>query len=240
MAFATWFAFALGGSFFVLIFYIPIWFQAIKGVSATESGIRNLPMIMALVIMSILSGIMVTVIGYYTPYMIASSIFMAIGAGLLSTLEVDTSHAKWIGYQVVYGFGVGFGMQQALIAAQTVLHIDDVPVGTSLIMFLQTLGGALFVSIAQNIFTNRLLSNLAAKVPSLDPSLVLQTGATNLKNAIIAKYDPGILSSVLIAYNKALQQTFYVSVAIAALSVIGSVGMEWKSVKGKKVATAMA
>lgn len=240
MAFSCWFAFALGGSFFVLIFYIPVWFQAIKGVSATESGIRNLPMIMALVVMSILSGILVTVTGYYTPWMIASSIFMAVGVGLLSTFEVDTGHAKWIGYQVIYGFGVGFGMQQALIAAQTVLHIDDVPVGTSLIMFIQTLGGALFISIAQNIFTNRLLSNLAAKVPSLDSNLVLSTGATNLKTAITREYGPSILGDVLIAYNKALQQTFLVSVAIASLSIIGSAGMEWKSVKGKKIETAMA
>ena len=181
--------------------------------------------------MSVISGIGVTLIGYYTPYMIASSILMAVGVGMLSTFQVETGHAQWIGYQIIYGFGVGFGMQQALIAAQTVLHIDDVPVGTSLIMFMQTLGGALFISVAENIFTNKLSSNIASRVPSIEPSIILKTGATSLKHAI----NSNLLPDVLIAYNKALTQTFYVSLALAAFSIIGSLGIEWKSVKGKKI-----
>ncbi|MCJ1262827.1 MFS sugar transporter [Lobaria immixta] len=239
MAFSTWFVLCLGGSFFGILFYIPIWFQAIKGTTATESGIRNLPMILSLVLMSILSGGAVTVLGYYTPWMIASSILMSIGVGLLSTLEVDSGHAKWIGYQIIYGFGVGFGMQQPIIAAQTVLKLDDVPVGTSLIIFMQTLGGALFISVAQNIFTNRLVSNLLDKVPTLDPSIVLRTGATSLKHAVDADH-ADLLPGVLFAYNRALTQTFYVSLALAALSIFGSVGIEWKSVKGKKIESVMA
>lgn len=239
MAFSTWFVLCLGGSFFGILYYIPIWFQAIKGTTATESGIRNLPMILSLVLMSILSGGAVTVLGYYTPWMIASSILMSIGVGLLSTLEVDSGHAKWIGYQIIYGFGVGFGMQQPIIAAQTVLKLDDVPVGTSLIIFMQTLGGALFISVAQNIFTNRLVSNLLEKVPTLDPSIVLRTGATSLKHAIDADH-ADLLPDVLFAYNGALTQTFYVSLALAALSIFGAVGIEWKSVKGKKIESVMA
>lgn len=196
-------------------------------------------MILALVIMSIASGGAVTALGYYTPFVIASSILMAIGAGLISTFEVDTGNAKWIGYQIVYGFGVGFGMQQALIAAQTVLHLDDVPVGTSLIMFMQTLGGALFISIAQNVFTNSLLSNLASKAPEFPSDLVLRTGATSLKDAVV-RINANLLPNVLVAYNEALRQTFYTSLAVAALSFIGAVGIEWKSVKGKKIEMAMA
>lgn len=196
-------------------------------------------MILALVLMSIVSGGAVTALGYYTPFMIASSIFMAIGAGLISMFEVDSGKAEWIGYQIIYGFGVGFGMQQALIAAQTVLHLDDVPVGTSLIMFMQTLGGALFISIAQNIFTNSLVSNLASKAPGFPSDIVLHTGATSLKDAV-ARFNADLLPNVLVAYNEALRQTFYTSLAIAALSIIGAVVVEWKSVKGKKIETAMA
>lgn len=146
---AAWFNASLGASFFVLIYYVPIWFQAIKGTSATESGIRNLPMILGLVIMSIGSGIAVTVFGYYAPFMILSSILMAIGVGLISTWKVDSGSAMWIGYQALYGIGVGFGMQQALIAVQTVLPLKDVPVGTSIMNFCLTLGGALFISVGK-------------------------------------------------------------------------------------------
>lgn len=114
----------------VVIYYIPIWFQAIKGVSAVESGIRNIPLILGLVIVSMISGIFITVLGYYTPFMILSSVLMATGAGLISTFKVGTGHAMWIGFQAIYGFGVGAGMQQGIIAAQTVCTLDDVPTAT--------------------------------------------------------------------------------------------------------------
>lgn len=122
-----------------------------------------------------------------------------------------------------------------LIAAQTVLPLDDVPIGTTIIIFVQTLGGALFISVAQNIFTNQLMKNLIKNV-SIDPQLVLHVGATNLRKAV----DPALLPGVLTAYNSAITQTFYVSMAMAAFSILGSALIEWKSVKGKKLETVAA
>ena len=231
IACGCWYVFCLGGSFFIFIYYLPIWFQAIKGTSAVESGIRNLPMILSLVLISIFAGIAITILGYYTPFMIASSVIMSIGAGLLSTFKVDTGHSMWIGYQAVFGLGIGLGMQQPMIAAQTVCDLADVPTATAVTNFCLTLGGALFISVGQNIFSNKLFTNLAATVPNVNPSVVLNTGATSLRTAI----DPGDLSGVLEAYNRAITSTFYVSVAMAAFSIVGSLGMEWKSVKGKKL-----
>ena len=230
----AWFTICLGGAFFVFIYFIPIWFQAIKNTTATKSGINSLPMILALVLLSIVSGILVTTFGYYTPWMIASSIFMAIGAGLLSTWEVDTASSKWIGYQVVYGIGVGMGMQQAIIAVQAVLPLRDIPMGTSIMNFTLTLGGALFISVGQNVFTNRLISNLATAAPKVPSYIVLKTGATNLRTEI-QKFDAGSLDGVQTAYNDAIMSTFYVSVAMASLSIFGSAVMEWKSVKDEPV-----
>lgn len=178
-----------------------------------------------------IAGIAVTKLGYYTPFVIASSIVMSIGAGLLTTLKVDSGHAMWIGYQALVGIGVGFGMQQTMIAVQVVLAKEDVPTGTAIVIFSQTLGGALFISVAQSIFTNSLLKNLAAVVPDLDPAIVLATGATELKNAI----DPKYLAGVLVAYNDTLTTTFRVGVAMAALSIFGALALEWKSVKGVKI-----
>ncbi|KAJ8097204.1 major facilitator superfamily domain-containing protein [Lipomyces tetrasporus] len=231
MAFSTAFAFLLGASFFIFVYYIPLWFQAIKGVSATKSGIMSIPMVLSLVVFSLLVGGAVTIFGYYVPMFYLSAVLSSVGAGLLTTFNTTTGHSKWIGYQVIYGAGIGAGMQMPLIAAQTVLNLDDVPVGTSLIVFAQTLGGALFVSVAQNVFSNRLVQGVIEAAPGLDPTLVSNTGATNLKTMIPPQY----LSQVQIAYSQALTETWYVSVAMSALSIIGAVGMEWKSVKGKKL-----
>jgi hypothetical protein len=64
---------------------------------------------------------------------------MIVGAGLISTFKPNTGHAKWIGYQVLYGFGLGCGTQAPVMAAQTVLELEDVPVGMSIQIFMQTL-----------------------------------------------------------------------------------------------------
>lgn len=196
----------------------------------------NLPAILGLVIISMLCGGLVTAIGYYTPFMLISSVLMAIGAGLLSTFETDTNHSKWIGYQFIFGAGVGFGMQQTLVAVQTALPKADVAIGTAIMMFSQTLGGALFISVGQNVFTNQLIKNLQTVVPGLNPAIVLQVGATELKNQIEERF----LSGVLVAYNQTLTQTFYVSVAAAAMSILGAVFVEWKSMKGKQIQMAAA
>jgi len=115
VASSAWFGVSLGAAFFLFVYYLPIWFQAIKGVSATKSGIMSLPLILGVVICSVVAGGLVTVFGYYAPFMIASSVLMAIGAGLLTTFKVNTGHAEWIGYQALFGIGVGLGMQQILI-----------------------------------------------------------------------------------------------------------------------------
>ena len=120
------------------------------------------------------------------------------------------------------------------MAVQTVLDIKDVPTGTSVLIFLQTLGGALFVSIGQSVFTNKLKDDLALYVPSLDPTIVLSTGATNIQYLIPKEFLPG----VTLSYNNALTRAFTVSTAMAAMSIIGSALIEWKSVKGKKVEVA--
>lgn len=231
VAASAWFGVSLGAAFFLFVYYLPIWFQAIKGVSATKSGIMSLPLILGVVICSVVAGGLVTTFGYYTPFMIASSVLMAIGAGLLTTFKVNTGHAEWIGYQALFGIGVGMGMQQILIAVQTALPAADIPTGTAIVMFFQTLGGALFISVGQNVFTNKLVSGLKAAVPDLDPAIVLRTGATELKSAIGEQYRAGVLK----AYNDALTNSYYVAAALATLSIVGSLAVEWKSVKGKKI-----
>ena len=163
--------------------------------------------------------------------MIVSSILSAIGCGLLSTLEPDSGHPKWIGYQALTGIGIGLGMQQPLIAVQTVLDITDVPVGTSIIIFIQTLGGALFVSIAQSVFTNKLVDGLAQYAPSVDPSIILRTGATSIQSTV----EKAVLPGVTLAYSEALTKSFLVAAIMAAFTIIGSCAIEWKSVKGKKI-----
>ena len=72
------FSFLLFGSFLALCYFLPIWFQAIKGDTATESGIHNLPSILGTTIFSIVAGGMVFGLGYYTWACILASALAAV------------------------------------------------------------------------------------------------------------------------------------------------------------------
>ncbi|KAI2640361.1 putative efflux pump [Hypomontagnella submonticulosa] len=229
------FAFGIGSGFFIMVYYIPIWFQTVQGVSAVDSGIRNLPMLISVVVFAMGAGALVTIFGYYAPFMILGTVLMSIGGGLLSTWKPDTATGTWIGYQILFGAGVGMSMQQPLMAVQTVLDIKDVPTGTSVLVFVQTVGGALFVSVGQSVFSNKLVQELAANIPGLDVSSVRSAGATALQNTLPAEMIP----KVVLSYSNALTTTFLVGAALAAFTVFGSATIEWKSVKGKNVEAAL-
>ncbi|KAH9904472.1 putative MFS aflatoxin efflux pump [Xylariomycetidae sp. FL2044] len=225
----AWVIFFIGGQMNVFLYFIPIWFQAIQGVSAVESGIRLLPFPLATIIASILVGIGATASGYYTPFLLLGSVLMAVGAGLLTTWQVHTSMSQWVGYQVLYGLGIGMGIQAPNLAAQTVLPLDDVATGTALMLFNQLLGGAIFVSVGQSVFTNGLVRHLSG-VSGFDSSMVRNTGTEGLSSSV----PPELKAQILVGYNEALRGSFQVGLILASLTIIGALGMQWRSVKSSQ------
>ena len=209
---------------------MPIWFQAIKGVPAVQSGIRTIAMILPLTVGSIIAGQATSRVGYCNPFMYASSILMAIGAGLYITLDLGTSAGKWIGYQILFGFATGIGIQQGAIIAQTVLDKIDVPVGITIIFFLQSLGGAVFLSVGENVFETRLVRGLTKVLKNLNAAEIFNAGATNLRNSV----PKANLRAALIEYNLAIRQTFIVATTMASLAIFGVLFVRWTSVKGTK------
>ncbi|KAH8891166.1 MFS general substrate transporter [Thozetella sp. PMI_491] len=233
---AAIFTFCANAAFLGSLYYLPIWFQAVKHASAVDSGLMNLGMLGSMIVFTMVGGVGVTALGYYAPFMLISTVLSAIGFGLISKFKPDSSQAEWIGYQVIAGAGLGMGLMQPLMAVQNVLDIKDVPSGTAVIVFMQTLGAALFVSICQNVFTNKLVEYVQEYVPGLDPMVLLLTGATNIQSVVPAD----MLQSVVLAYNDALAKTFLISAVLSAVTVIGSVSIEWKSMKDKKAALTAA
>ncbi|KAL3475416.1 major facilitator superfamily domain-containing protein [Aspergillus californicus] len=223
-------SFCISAALMVLTYYLPIWFQSIKNVSAMQSGLMNLPTIIATVTASLLSGTLVNIFGYYTPFMYVSPILAAIGAGLLSTLTPTSGHAEWIGYQALFGLGVGTGTTMPLVAVQAALDYEDIPSATVIMMFMQTFGGALLVSVAQNIFQTLLVRNLARDAPGVDAAEIITAGATKIRDVVPAE----MLSNVLVAYNDAITRSFYAATALSALAIVGALPVQWISVKKNK------
>ncbi|KAI0485983.1 MFS general substrate transporter [Xylaria cf. heliscus] len=222
---ASVFMFALAGSFLMAIYYLPLWFQVVKGATATQSGIYTLPFVLSLVVASTLSGAFTQKVGYYVPAMIASPSLLATGQGLMSTFRVDEVSSHWIGFQVVAGFGLGLGLQASSLAAQAVLPVPDVPIGIAIMFFAQQLGGGIFTSVGQNLLSTYLVSNL--HIPGLSAEQITNEGVTELLTSVAPEYR----LTVKTVYNQAISQIFRCAMGVALAAVVAALFMEWKNVK---------
>ncbi|KAJ3578728.1 hypothetical protein NPX13_g1839 [Xylaria arbuscula] len=222
-----WYGVWLGAAVFVFTYYLPIWFQAIQGTSATDSGVRTLPSVLGQVVFALVGGALASALGHFVPLLIVSSVLSAVGAGLLSTLKVDSNTGHWIGYQLVMAVGVGIGSQNVNLIGQVAVPFKDMAIATSILSFTGTLSSSIFLAVAQSVFQNQLIKHLASKAPGVDAAIVFAQGPSALRASVTAEQLPAALE----AYNEALIQTFYIGVAAAALSIVGPVFMDWLSLK---------
>ena len=188
-------------------------------------------MVLSLVVGSILGGILTSKIGYYMPFLYAGICIAAVGGGLLTTLQVNTSTGQWIGYQIVYGLGLGACFQAPSMAAQTVLPRDKVSIGASLMLFAQTLFGAIFVSVGQNVLDGRLAKRLS-DILNVTPQQIEEAGATGLLDSV----QPKDRLAAQKAYNDSLRLCFQVALILACLAILGALAMEWRNVKKEEKA----
>lgn len=128
------YSFTIAGTYFLVLYFLPIYFQVIDNVSPIQSGVRNLPLILAITLATVSSGIGVTVTGRPMPFMVVAAAVSTVGVGLLYTLTIGSSSAKWIGYQVLTGLGLGLGFQVPVSAVQATLPQIDIPSGSAMII----------------------------------------------------------------------------------------------------------
>lgn len=214
----------------VFEYYLPTYFQTIREYTPAESGYLMLPCLVGYLIATVAHGAAVTTIGYYSPLMLFASITMPIFAGVMTTFTTSTTVVKMAGYTAAMGFAGGIGFQGPQSAVQTVLPERDASLGLSVIIFAQNIGPAVSIAIAQTIFLNRLSENLRVLVPGLSPKTVDSLGLSDIK----ALAGEAKMEMALGVFDTSLMQTWYLAVGLACLTMVGSLAMEWKSVKDKK------
>jgi MFS family permease len=128
------YAFFFLGSYFLVIYYLPIYFQSVDNVSATRSGVDNLPLILAVTVAMISSGIFITATGIASPIKVSGAAIAIVASGLLYTLDTDTSTGKWIGYQILGGVGWGIAWQVPIMVGQGNADPKDISSVTAIIL----------------------------------------------------------------------------------------------------------
>ncbi|KAE8158678.1 efflux pump antibiotic resistance protein [Aspergillus tamarii] len=208
------FIFLVAGAFFMLLYYMPIYFQTVKGNSAEESGIRTLPLIVSAGVMAVLGAIGLGISGYPTPFLLVGAILISIGAGLLYTLDIVTPPKLWIPYQILAGLGIGVSLQVPIIMNQATVDASDMSTMTSMTLFFKCLGASIFMQTGQTIFLGKVKRNLEmASVANVSPNMILTGGLLSGQGT-----DSMSNSGFRAAYLGGLKDVFVLVVALSGLA----------------------
>jgi len=201
-------------------YYLPLWYQA-KGSSATHSGLDILPFLISVVIGAGVTGAIITKTGRYWWFLFLSPLFISVGGGILYTLAASTGTPRLIGYQIIYGAGIGCCIQNFMVAIQAEYAFDEkmIPQATSVATFSQVIGNVVGIAIAGSVFSNQLKLNLVRYVPNLSPEDLQRI----LQSVTIVSTLPNeVRSQVLISYVRALDPVFLIGVPAGALTCLVS------------------
>ncbi|KAH6984361.1 putative MFS transporter [Ilyonectria sp. MPI-CAGE-AT-0026] len=233
----TWanalYSYISNGADFQVIFYLPIYFQSIHGQSAIMSGVNSIPFLAFFALGAMVSGAAIGKTRHLQPYQLLSALLMTAGAALLYTMVVDSSQARYIGPQVLFGFGLGLGNQIPMTAVQGFSKPENVANSTGIMLMCQSISGAYFITVAQSLFANRMLQTLSTTAPNIDTIKVINTGASEIQHV----FDGGDLAAVLDAYMVGIKSVFAFSLAGSVLTVIIALVIPFKKLpdyEGKK------
>ncbi|KAL7411362.1 ABC transporter [Mrakia frigida] len=211
-------------------YYLPLFYQAVKEHSPTKSGVDILGFMLSVVLCSMLAGVVISMTGYYWPFLVFGPIITPIGGGLLYTIDVHTGSGALIGYQILLGAGVGLSFQNTVVAIQAEFHSTPelVAQATALGTFFQLIGGVIGISISGTLFNNQLASELS----KLGVSSEIIEGVKASVKTIFA-LDADLKELVLSGYVKALNPVFIVAVPAGIIATLG--GLLVKSYNLKKM-----
>jgi EmrB/QacA subfamily drug resistance transporter len=208
--------FIIGFAMFGAITYLPAFFQVVKGLSPTASGLELLPLMAGLLVVSIGSGQIIARTGKYRFFPIAGSALTTLGLYLFSTMGPGTSAAQQTLYMVILGMGLGGVMQVLVIIVQNAVPQTELGVATSGATFFRSIGGSFGTAIFGAIFANVLVGNLAAHLHGL--SLPPGFNTQGITPALLAHLPALVHKGLIDAYAQTIQTVFVVSVPICALA----------------------
>ncbi|KAM7201317.1 major facilitator superfamily transporter [Rhypophila sp. PSN 637] len=208
--------------FMVMVYYMPMWFQTVQGVSAAESGIRYLAHSVSYCVIELACSQIVFKTGYVQPCMLMGSILIPIGGGLLSMLKVWSGPEHWVIFQIIVGMGIGAATDQPRVVVQRLLGETDAPLGYATVLFCQNLGPTMALIIANSIFLGRLKTGITDVFgDELDPQEVLSSGATEIRGMVAPEDVPKLLE----IYNQSLTRVFMIVISAAIVSMFAIIGL---------------
>ena len=234
--------------------YMPVFMQAVVGISATNTGILILPMVAGMMITSTISGFTVRKTGY-RPWLTAGPIVTAIGMILLSTLGRGSEETTTVLFLFITGIGFGCVMSVAMVAAQNSAKDGEMGMTTSLINLFRSVGSTVAVGIFTTLINGRIAVELADRLPAhVFDSVPHSTSVMNIISSlltnpaewpdfIIANYGNNpepFINAVIDSYGGGVSFAFICSAAVVLLALVTAFFMKGKPVEEAKPKESLA
>lgn len=214
-------SFIVGFAMMGAMTFLPTFLQYVQGTSATDSGLRMLPMVIGLLITSILAGGYVGKTGQYKMFPIAGSAVIALGLFLLSLMDENTSILVTSLYIFIIGLGIGLTMQVLTLVVQNTASYADLGTATSAVTFFRTLGMSFGASVMGTLYSNK----LSADLPGAIMSAKLTDPAAATSPVSLHKLPDAQKAPIIHAYADALHNVFLWVVPVAILALLLAVFM---------------
>src|SRR5690349_6177274 len=212
--------FIVGFGMFGAITYLPAFFQVVRGISPTISGVYLLPLMAGLLLVSIASGQVIARTGRYRFFPIAGTAVMAIGLFLLSLMGTGSSTLQDSLSMLVLGMGLGGVMQVLVIIVQNGVPHSELGVATSGATFFRSIGGSFGTAIFGAIFSNVLVGNLANHLHGV--SLPAGFSAADVTPGALAHLPAAVHQGFVAGYAESIQTVFLIAVPIAVLAFLAT------------------
>jgi len=212
--------FIVGFAMFGAITYLPAFFQVVRGISPTISGVYLLPLMAGLLVVSIASGRIISKTGKYRLFPIAGTALITLGMYLLSLMGVASSTLQDAVYMLVLGMGIGGVMQVLVIIVQNSVPHSELGVATSGATFFRSIGGSFGTAIFGAIFANVLVGNLARHLHGV--SLPHGFSSADATPALLSHLPAAVHAGFVAGYAESIQTVFLVAVPIAALAFLAT------------------
>ena len=211
--------FVVGLAMFGAVAYLPIYFQVVRGTSATMSGLRLLPLMGGFIFTSIASGRLISKIGRYRVFPIVGTAIMIPGIYLLSRMGAGTSTWEGVAYMLPLGIGLGLSMQVIVLAVQNAAPHRDLGAATAGVNLFRSLGSAFGIAIFGSILNNRLTYELTQTIPAEALGQFSRRTLTASPERLKA-LPPDIHSGVVDAFSNSLHTVFISAVPIIVVAFL--------------------
>lgn len=209
---------------YLQLYYLPLYFEAVKGYSAVISGVALFPETMTVAPMALIAGILISNTGKYRWLVWIGWAFTTLGMGLMYLLDIRTSTPAWIFINLTSGPGVGILYSAMAFAVQASVKNEDVAFAVAAYSFFRSFGSAFGVAIGGVIFQNQIKKKLLT-YPLLAPFAdQYSKDSPTLVQVIKGLSDKPVMQAQLRqAFADALKPVWLLGCAVSGLSLILSV-----------------